>query len=542
MQLAPIVLFVYNRPDHTRRTLEALSVNELADQSTLYIYADGPKYGALPEDLDRIRDVRAVVRSQPWCKEVTIIESEYNKGLADSIVSGVTEVVNRHGRVIVLEDDIVTRKGFLRYMNEALEVYADDDRVMHVSGMIFGTPRCVGTEGTSFLRILSCHGWATWQRAWAHYCHDVDALLEGLKEQGISESKFDIEGNAHFYAQLVANRDGRLRTWAVRWYASWLTSGGFSLFPHRSLITNIGHDQTGTHTSAPFYNGETIDHLVVTRIPVTENTVLRQEMDEIWRKGRRATRTKHPFSLRRYVRSFLRIGLSPLQKYARRLLTFVYPELKVLDNDRPEYALRSSHVTNSTIAPTAALYPPHQVWNSSIGDYSYVAHNAWISFTRIGNFCSIGPNFHCGWGIHPLDGISTSPMFYSTARQNGSTLCSYDKVQERKPIHIGNDVFIGMNVTILDGVTVGNGAVIGAGTIVSKDVPPYAIVVGNPMRILRFRFSEETVKKLLETAWWDWPIEELQRIERHFFDVEGFVSKYSSDSDHWRTESPEQDM
>jgi len=430
IQLAPIILFVYKRPDHTRQTLEALAANELADQSTLYIYADGPKFGALPEDLERISAVRAIIRSQSWCKEVKIIEAEYNKGLADSIVSGVTDVVNRHGRVIVLEDDIVTRQGFLLYMNEALETYADDDHVMHVSGMIYGTPRCVGAEGTSFLRILQCHGWATWQRAWAHYCHDVDELFERLNAQGISKREFDIDGGASFYHQLIANRDGRLHTWAVRWYASWLTAGGFSLFPHRSLLTNIGHDETGVHTPAPFYNGETVDYLKVTRIPVAENTELRQELDKIWRRGRRATRKKQHVSLRKFARSFLRIMRPPLQKYGRRLLTFVYPELKVLDKDRPEYSVRPSSLKNSTVAPTAMLYPPHRVLNSSIGDYSYVARNSSISLTRIGKFCSIGPNFYCGYGIHPVDGISTSPMFYSTSRQNGTTLSSYNKVRD----------------------------------------------------------------------------------------------------------------
>ncbi len=208
MQIAPIVLFVYNRPDHTRRTLEALATNDLADQSTLYIYADGPKYGESPEKLAQIKAVRDVIHSRQWCKEVTIIESNHNKGLADSIVAGITEVVNLLGRVIVLEDDIVTRKGFLRYMNDALELYADDEIVMHISGMIYGTPKSVNSDGTSFLRILSCHGWATWQRAWDHYCHDENVLFDRLISQGIPKNKFDIEGSAHFYKQLQANIRG----------------------------------------------------------------------------------------------------------------------------------------------------------------------------------------------------------------------------------------------------------------------------------------------------------------------------------------------
>ena len=122
--LAPIVLFVYNRPLFLRQTLEALSCNELADQSELFIYADGPKINADITQLERIREVRAILREKQWCKKVTIRESEKNKGLADSIVGGVTEVVNERGRVIVIEDDVVTSKYFLRFMNDSLNLNA----------------------------------------------------------------------------------------------------------------------------------------------------------------------------------------------------------------------------------------------------------------------------------------------------------------------------------------------------------------------------------------------------------------------------------
>jgi acetyltransferase-like isoleucine patch superfamily enzyme len=525
MNLSPIVLFVYNRPEHTRQTLEALAANDLADQSALYIYSDGPKHGALAEDLEKIAAVREVIRSQPWCEEVGIIESKYNKGLADSIVSGVTEVVNRHGRVIVLEDDIVTRKGFLRFMNDALNLYADDACVMQVSGMIFGTPSSAKNP-TAFLRILCCHGWGTWKRAWDHYEHDVDVLIARLKAKGISQKRFDIDGGAHFYRQLLKNQEGSVYTWAVRWYASWLTAGGYALFPSRSLLTNIGHDGSGVHPIAPFYNGEMVDYLEVTRIPVQEDVSLRREVDRIWREGR-AAKPQKPISLSSLARSALRPLLFPVKAGGRRLLRFLYPELNLLDARRPECAVTSNSLKNTIVAPTAKLYPPYHVRDSSVGDYSYLARNAWVSQASIGKFCSIGPNFCCGWGLHPTDGISTSPMFYSALKQNGSSLSRTNKVQERKPVTIGNDVFIGMNVTILDGVRVGDGAVIGAGCVVSKDVPPYAIVVGNPMQILRYRFPEELIEKLREIAWWDWPAGKLQEVEKYFFDVEEFCQRFA---------------
>ena len=131
------------------------------------------------------------------------------------------------------------------------------------------------------------------------------------------------------------------------------------------------------------------------------------------------------------------------------------------------------------------LYNPHNIANTSIGDYTYIASNSIISNTSIGKFCSIGLNFISGCAIHPVNGISTSPMFYSTLKQNGVSLCEKDKIIECENTIIGNDVFIGDNVTVLGGVKIGNGAIIGAGAVVSKDIPPFAIAVGIPIKLLK---------------------------------------------------------
>lgn len=245
VMLSPIVLFVYNRPVHTERTLEALFKNELASESELYIYADGPKTNADQEQREKIMKVREILRKKQWCGSVHIIESEYNKGLADSIIGGVTEIVNKYGKVIVLEDDIYTSTGFLRYMNEALVMYENEENVMQISGYIY--PHKYKTSATTcFLRIMSCWGWGTWKRAWKYYEHDIDVHLSHYsKPEEIN--KFDIEGHGKFYWQLVANKNNEIYTWAVRWYASWLYQGGYTLFPMKSLVQNIGFDNSGEH-------------------------------------------------------------------------------------------------------------------------------------------------------------------------------------------------------------------------------------------------------------------------------------------------------
>lgn len=169
---------------------------------------------------------------------------------------------------------------------------------------------------------------------------------------------------------------------------------------------------------------------------------------------------------------------------------------------------------------------PYSFSEAVLGDYSYISFNSNISYCEIGKFCSIWPNFFCGFGIHPLNWISTHPMFYSIRKQNGITFSSANKVQERKKIIIGNDVFIGANVTVLDWVTIGDGAVIWAWAVVSKDIPPYAIAVGCPIMIKSYRFSPEVIEKLLRIKWWDFEEEWLKFVEKNFFDVKKFFQNY----------------
>lgn len=281
---APVALFVYNRPDHTRRTLEALSRNRLAAETPLYVFADGAKPGASPADHARIAATRQLVASRRWAGEVTLVESPHNRGLADSIVSGVSRVLDEHGRVIVLEDDILTSPGFLEFMNRGLELYARRPQVMHLSGYMY--PLGLRTRGTVFLRILSCWGWATWARAWEHYDSDVNAHLDAL-DTPHRIRKFNIEGHADFYRQLLDNRAGRIRSWAVRWYASWLSCGGLSLFPTQSLTRNIGHDGSGVHCHTDTrFDTPLAASIPVESIPLREDRAVRWRINEFYRSGR----------------------------------------------------------------------------------------------------------------------------------------------------------------------------------------------------------------------------------------------------------------
>ncbi len=211
-------------------------------------------------------------------------------------------------------------------------------------------------------------------------------------------------------------------------------------------------------------------------------------------------------------------------KYIRNFFYNLYELAKVMVKSSDVFwNIMVSNISKSQLDKQTKVYMHHSLTNVVVGKGSYISYNAQISNTTIGKFCSIGPNLSCGWGIHPLYGISTSPAFFSTLKQAGFTYSKEDKIEERKPVTIGNDVFIGWNVTILDGVTVGDGAVIGAGAVVSKDIPPYAIAVGSPIQIVKYRFTPEIIKQLLESKWWDKDDLVLQEVEKNFFDVEKFL-------------------
>lgn len=211
--------------------------------------------------------------------------------------------------------------------------------------------------------------------------------------------------------------------------------------------------------------------------------------------------------------------------FLSRVLFKILPNLAGLENGQLYWNAIKNSQSGSDVSNKALLYGPYNVSNSKIGDYTYVALNSCIVNTTIGKFCSIGPNLVCGWGVHPKNGISTNPMFYSILRQNGVTLSKFNKIDENPPNSIGNDVFVGANVTILNGITIGHGAIIGAGAVVSKDIPPYAIAVGVPIKIISYRFEKEIIELLLKKEWWNKDKTDWESIEENFFDVEKYLNE-----------------
>ncbi|MGA7936638.1 MAG: hypothetical protein WCA35_23995, partial [Kovacikia sp.] len=231
-----------NRPVHAQRSLESLAQNKGAAESELYIFCDAPKR---TKDIEAIDQVRSVVGSQPWCGTVHIIEQEVNQGCAASIIQGVTKLCQKYGRVIVIEDDLVLSPFFLDYMNRALDAYADLSPVMQISGHMFPANLKVSTDSV-FLPFITSWGWATWQRAWQHFDADMSGY-KVLRNDRRLRRQFDLNNSYAYFSMLEDQRNGRIDSWAIRWYLSVFIQQGLTLYPVRSLVNNVGFDGSGTH-------------------------------------------------------------------------------------------------------------------------------------------------------------------------------------------------------------------------------------------------------------------------------------------------------
>ena len=273
MTCAPILLFVYNRPEHTRRCIESLTRNALAADSTLYIYADGAKDTTQQSAVD---EVRSYLRTISGFKTVNLIERKENWGLARNIIDGVTTQVNRYGKVIVLEDDLVVAPYFLQFMNDALETYKDEPKIGHIQACDFTQDPSL--PETFLIKWTGSWGWATWERAWKHFNPNGKALLEELEQRKLTYT-FDFNGKYGFTRMLRRQIEGKNNSWAIRWNASLFLKDILSLNVGRSLVQNEGFDGSGTNCGGGglYASNLHLAPLPVQKIsPIEENKAARQ--------------------------------------------------------------------------------------------------------------------------------------------------------------------------------------------------------------------------------------------------------------------------
>lgn len=279
---APIALFAYNRPAHLRQTIDALLKNELASESDLVVFSDAPKNSDARENVDEVRNYLHEIEG---FKSVRIIERRENIGLAGSIIDGVQMLCHEYGKVIVLEDDMETSPGFLRFMNDALTLYEQSERVISIHGYVY--PVEGPLPETFFLKGADCWGWATWARGWEIFEKDGRALLREIEARKL-EKRFDFNGAYGYTRMLREQVAGKNSSWAVRWYASAFLKDKLTLYPGRSLVRNIGNDDSGTHSVSTdiFDTDVETNYVSVESIPIVEDEAALHEVEKFLRRTR----------------------------------------------------------------------------------------------------------------------------------------------------------------------------------------------------------------------------------------------------------------
>ena len=238
----PILLFVYNRLNHTKRTVESLLANQNISQHELIVFSDGPKTVVDSSSVNQVRDFIATIKG---FKSATVHCSNTNKGLSRSIIDGVTQVLKRFDSCIVIEDDLVLSPHFLSFMRDGLSKYSADSRVASIHGYVYPADSVLPTN--FFMKGADCWGWGTWKRAWNLFEPDGSKLLEQLKKRGLI-NEFDFGGSYAYSGLLKKQIERKVDSWAIRWHASIFLENMLTLYPGKSLVHNIGNDRSGTNS------------------------------------------------------------------------------------------------------------------------------------------------------------------------------------------------------------------------------------------------------------------------------------------------------
>lgn len=245
MEFAPVVLFTFNRLEHTKKTIEALKKNTLAKQSDLIVFSDGPRN---KDEEQLVVEVRDYLHTIDGFNSIKIIKSDINKGLAKSVISGIDDVLKKYGKVIVLEDDLITSETFLEYMNRALNLFEENSKIWSISGY---TPNIkISSTYPNQIYITgraSSWGWATWIDRW----ENVDwKISDYSKFKRCKKLRNDFNSNGKDLAYMLDDQmNNRIDSWAIRWVYSQYKNNCYTVYPVKSLVKNIGNDLSGTHTT-----------------------------------------------------------------------------------------------------------------------------------------------------------------------------------------------------------------------------------------------------------------------------------------------------
>ncbi|WP_196601088.1 glycosyltransferase [Pectinatus frisingensis] len=296
--LAPVVLFTYNRLEHIKRTIYALQLNIYAKDSQLFIYSDASKNKL---DEKKVQKVREFLHSISGFKKVCIVERTENWGLAKNIISGVTKIVNKFGKIIVLEDDIITSKYFLKYMNDALKVYEFEYKIMQISGTLIPfhqLNRNIFSMDTFFSTSTQTWGWATWKNRWQYFERNPEQLIKTYTKE--MKKKFDESNWPGSWRQVLDNYEGKIYTWGIFFHATIFEHKGVIVYPKYILAANIGFDGSGENCGlSDYFNANLEEKLIlnfekntlsVNKTQDEIHTLLYKDKETLLKNAKKATR------------------------------------------------------------------------------------------------------------------------------------------------------------------------------------------------------------------------------------------------------------
>ena len=299
---APIALFAYNRLDHLKITINNLKKNYLANSSELIIFSDGPKNQS---DIKKIIHIREYLKKIKGFKKIYIKERKTNYGLSKNIIDGVSEILKKYKKIIVIEDDLMVNRYFLKYMNRGLTLYQRNKNVASIHGYVYPIKNINNKiqSNTFFIKGADCWGWATWKRAWIQFDSNGKKLLRKLiNKKKIKE--FNFNNNYDYFKMLLDQVNNKNDSWAIRWYASCFLKNMYTLYPVKTFVKNIGLDNTGQNSKFDLLNlgnkGFSKTHYNIKKEKVFESQIARKMFEDFFKK-------KKIFKIKTIIKNFLNV-------------------------------------------------------------------------------------------------------------------------------------------------------------------------------------------------------------------------------------------
>ena len=296
---APVAIVAYRRPKHLERCLAALATNAEIEKTKVTVYIDGPESTS---DVAIVNQVVRVAEEQSHLMELSIVLRDKNLGLGASIIDAVNSSLESSDSIIVLEDDLIVSRYFLKFMNDGIRTYRHDPRVASIHGYVY--PLALSVPPTFFLRGADCLGWATWRRAWERFESDGERLRRSMLQLGARERRlFDFGGKYPYLKMLERQARGDVDSWAIRWYASAFLNQMYTLYPGKSLVNHAGGDGSGTNVGlTSVFDVQLADQqIAVERIPVVDSRIGRRAFESYFlesrsgsRRGRRLSHVLRP--------------------------------------------------------------------------------------------------------------------------------------------------------------------------------------------------------------------------------------------------------